>query len=127
LTRATARRGTEGRSPEEHREELRRRSNSTLEQAWIAHLERHGYRLPDRAQVYLESCHTRADFGYSQSQALVYIDGPHHEHDTQRQVDARITTTLEEAGYTVIRFPQDPSQWPTVFANYPDVFGTGAR
>jgi len=125
LTEAEARKGTEGRSFDEQFEELARLSGSSLERAWLEQVRTSGYRLPDRAQPLIQELGTRADFVYGHAQALIYIDGPHHQSDHQRGLDARITERLEDAGFTVVRFAEDPHSWPTVFAGYPDIFGTG--
>jgi len=123
LTRAEGRKGTEGRSAEDHYEELLRLSNSSLEKAWLKHLKDQGLNLPDHAQVLLEQFSTRPDFAYSKSQALIYVDGPHHKKDAQKKTDEKITKDLTDAGLTVIRFPENQSIWPSVFDKYPDIFG----
>jgi len=123
LTRAEARRGTLGRGADEQFEELLRLCSSSLERAWLEAVRDRGYRLPDRAQFTLEAFHTRPDFGYSDSQALIYVDGPHHETDRQRTIDAELTRRLEDAGFLVIRFPAAQSDWPEIFARHPDIFG----
>jgi very-short-patch-repair endonuclease len=101
------------------------RSLSSLEQAWLAYVRAHTYHLPDRAQPLIEDQGTRPDFAYTNTLALVYIDGPHHETDQQRQVDHQITERLADAGYTVIRFPKEQDAWPAIFAEHTFVFGTG--
>ena len=125
LTRAGAATGTSGRSFEEQLDELMRLAGSSLERAWLTTINERGYRLPDRAQRLVSEHGTRPDFEFSDTQALVYIDGPHHQHDAQKQLDAGITERLEDAGYTVIRFGPDQSMWATVFDRYPDIFGKG--
>ena len=123
LTRAGGRKGTEGRSADDHFEELLRLSNSSLEKAWLQHLKDKGLNLPDQAQVLLEQFHTRPDYLYHKSQAVVYIDGPHHKQDKQKKIDAVITQHLTDAGITVVRFPEDRTQWPSIIGKYPDIFG----
>lgn len=125
LTRAEGRKGTEGRSAETHYDELVRLSGSSLEKAWLKFINERGYNLPDRAQVLLEQFNTRSDFAYSRSQAVVYIDGPHHDQDPQKKLDEKITANLGDAGITVIRFPKDQAIWPSIIAKYPDIFGKG--
>ncbi|MCP9456245.1 MAG: DEAD/DEAH box helicase [Nitrospira sp.] len=127
LSRASAKRSSEGRSPERQLEELKRLSTSSLEQAWLHFINDHGYLLPDRAQPLLHEHSTQPDFGYSKNQALVYIDGPHHDATPRKQLDQRITERLENAGFTVIRFPKDQASWPAIVAKYPDVFGGATR
>lgn len=125
LTRADTRRGTLGRGADEQFDELMRLSSSSLERAWLEHVRDRGYRLPDRAQFALDAFHTRPDFGYREAQALIYIDGPHHETDHQRSIDEALTRTLEDAGFLVIRFLKEQHNWPEIFARHPDVFGRG--
>jgi very-short-patch-repair endonuclease len=124
LTRAEGRRGVSGQTADEIITTLSRLSLSSLEQAWLTHLNAHAYRLPDKAQPLLADYGTRADFGYSSIPALIYIDGPHHETDSQRQLDAEITERLEDAGYTVIRFPKEQGTWAAIVEHYAFVFGT---
>jgi superfamily II DNA/RNA helicase/very-short-patch-repair endonuclease len=126
-TRAEIRSGSAGRDRDEQYEELMRLSGSSLERAWLQQVRDEGYRLPDAAQILLDDFHTRPDFGYRDAQALVYIDGPHHEADHQKQVDAELTSRLESAGFTVIRFNKDQQSWPEQFASYPDIFGEGRK
>ena len=99
-------------------------SLSSLEQAWLAHVREHAYHIPDKAQPLLEDYGTRPDFAYSSIPALVYIDGPHHETDHQRQIDHQMVERLEDAGYTVIRFPKEQEVWPAIFQSHAFVFGT---
>ncbi|MBF2761348.1 MAG: DEAD/DEAH box helicase [Ectothiorhodospiraceae bacterium AqS1] len=106
-------------------QEMRNSSTSGLEHAWMDFIKSCGYRLPDKAQPYLEEHRTRPDFAYTASQVLVYIDGPHHDKERQRQKDADITRRLESAGYTVVRFPNDKAIWPDIFGEYAWVFGQG--
>ena len=124
LTSAEAKRGTAGRSADEHYAELERLSGSSLEKAWLATVRQKGYRLPDKAQFSMGEFKVRPDFGYGgDSPALVFIDGPHHETDHQMQIDAAKNQALRDAGYEVIRFAREQSSWPAIFNQYPDVFG----
>jgi superfamily II DNA/RNA helicase/very-short-patch-repair endonuclease len=124
LTRSKADRGTLGRDAEEQMAELQNLSGSSLEQAWLDHVKAYGLRLPDRAQFVLHEFHTRPDFGYSGAQALIYIDGPHHENLHKKALDSKLTQQLENAGFLVIRFPKEQNRWPEIFARHPDIFGT---
>ncbi len=125
LTRTRLERGTGGRTPEEHFDELSRLSGSSLERRWLAMVRDASLRLPDKAQVRLEAHGTRPDFVYSDQQALVYIDGPHHETDLRRRIDDALRTDLEDAGFVVVVFPKETQSWAPIFARYPDVFGKG--
>ena len=63
---------------------------------------------------------------YAASQALIYVDGPHHESTLRKNADETIDRRLTDAGYTVVRFPADRSSWPDIAASYAWVFGVGA-
>ncbi len=125
LLSAEGRRGTEGRPPEEQYEELMRLSGSSLEKAWLEFVKRHGFNLPDQAQWLIREFKTRPDFLYSQNQAVIYIDGPHHEGNSQKKLDEEIRGRLRDAGFEVIVFTTKRDEWPDVFARHPDVFGKG--
>jgi very-short-patch-repair endonuclease len=127
LTRATGQVGTFGRDPSSQTEELRRISGSSLEQAWLDYIEQHGYMKPDRGQETIERCQTCADFYYAEWKAAIYIDGPHHDTQEQKEKDLTITHCLTDAGYYVIRFPKEQSRWPEIFAAHADLFGPGKK
>ena len=109
----------------QHSAELARVSGSTLEQAWLAYVEAHGHRKPDRGQHTIAKAETCADFFYDDYQLAIFIDGPHHESESQRAKDAAINRRLEEQGYLVVRFPKDTGAWPEIFTTYADLFGAG--
>ncbi len=98
-------------------------SDNSPEQAFVVYLKQNGYQLPDDAQVVIERFNTRPDFIYQVHQATIYIDGPHHEHPNQKNLDDELAAQLEAAGLTVIRFPEEQNQWPAIIARYPDIFG----
>ena len=113
-------------SPSEHLERLERLTGSELEKRWLRYLVERGHRLPDRAQVLIESCGTRPDFVYDDDHAAIYIDGPHHRYPERRQRDEQITERLVDSGYTVIRFTHDDEAgWDELIAKYPYIFGEG--
>jgi len=125
LTRAT-RSAVEGHcGTSDSFDELMNASISSLEKEWLRFLKEGGYHLPDRAQPYLEAFATCPDFAYEDKQTLVYIDGPHHEGNAQKTLDAAITSRLEDAGFTVIRFTNEKSAWREILARHSWVFGTG--
>ena len=126
LMQSTPQRGTEGRKGDAQFDELMRLSGSSLEQRWLQTVREKKLRLPDRAQPLLEAFNTRPDFGYPDHQAVIYVDGPHHESDPQRRLDDTLTQRLRAAGLTVVRFPKEQARWPAIFAQYPDIFGSGA-
>lgn len=125
LVRANTRKVFTLRSTGDTFEELLNASISSLEKKWLNYLKEHGYNLPDRAQPLLRAFNTRPDFAYEEKQVLIYIDGPHHQADAQKQLDARIKLELEEAGFMVIRFPADMNEWPNLIAEFGWVFGPG--
>ncbi|MYL02008.1 MAG: DEAD/DEAH box helicase [Gammaproteobacteria bacterium] len=107
-------------------DELLNVSSSSLEKAWLRFIESNGHRLPDKAQPLLEIYATRPDFAYSDSQTLVYVDGPHHQTTLRESADEAIDRRLADAGYTVVRFPADRSSWPEIVGRFAWVFGPGA-
>lgn len=125
LTKSKLALGTQGRAPEQHSAELARMSTSSLEQAWLAYVESHGHRKPDRAQHTLESAHTCSDFFYDDYNLVVFIDGPHHDTDTQKVKDEAIDRKLDELGFLVVRFPKEQALWPAIFNKNADLFGAG--
>ncbi|MGH1506992.1 DEAD/DEAH box helicase [Ralstonia solanacearum] len=127
LTKSRLEVGSQGRSPEQHRAELERMSTSSLEKAWLAYVEEHGYLKPDRAQHSLPAAGVNADFFYDDFNLAVFIDGPHHESDGQRAKDADINKRLEDLGYIVVRFAKEITSWAAVFAANADLFGTGQK
>ena len=108
-------------------EEMMNACTSSLEKGWLGFLRESDYHLPDRAQPHLPDFATRPDFAYSNSQTLIYIDGPVHEGQVQERVDAEINRRLQDAGYTVVRFPANRSAWNDKVREYAWVFGSGAE
>ena len=107
-------------------EELWAASGSSLERAWLRFIRDGKYRLPDRAQPLMKEFETRPDFAYTESQTIVFIDGPAHAGVRQRKADERVSHRLEGAGYTVVRFGTDRASWKHVVREYTWVFGPGA-
>jgi very-short-patch-repair endonuclease len=117
--------GTQDRTPEEHLEQLERRSNSSLEKEWLKFIIHNGFNLPDEAQKPVKDFSITPDYEYSNAQSLIFIDGPHHENNRQKQFDDAISQKLFDTGYTVIRFPKDKSKWGEVVEKYGFAFGKG--
>ena len=107
-------------------DEMMNVSTSSLEREWLEFLKTGNHHLPDRAQPYLPIYVTRPDFAYSNSQTLIYIDGPVHHPRVRENNDAEIEQRLRDAGYTVVRFPSDRSTWHRIVEDYAWVFGPGA-
>ena len=125
LSRSRGESGSYGRTAEEQLGELTRVSGSSLEQAWLDYVREHGYRLPDSGQHTIERCHTSADYYYEDWKAAVFIDGPHHEAEAQAERDASINACLDAAGYYVVRFGRNISEWGGVFKKHANLFGRG--
>lgn len=108
----------------DHLEALSRLAGSELERDWLTWLDRGGYHLPTAAQKLVEMCGTRPDFYYADHQAAIYIDGPPHGFPDRQQRDRQQTECMEDDGHLVIRF-RDRTEWSTLIARYPNVFGSG--
>jgi superfamily II DNA/RNA helicase len=114
-----------GAGAEEAFDALHRQCGSGLERKWLETVRAGGFRLPDRAQPLLTEFSTQPDFAYDQTKALVYVDGPHHRNVAIKTVDDAKRSTLRDAGYKVVIFADDSTGWPTVFGEFPFVFGKG--
>jgi very-short-patch-repair endonuclease len=106
--------------------ELMALCDSELEREWLRFVDEGGFRLPTHAQRLIAECHTRPDFFYADYVTAVFIDGPHHEYQQEKQLDATKTAALEDAGYGVVRFGKDAATWFSVIEKHPDVFGIGS-
>lgn len=125
LTRARASQGTQGRNPSDHAGQLARTAGSSLELAWLEYISQHGYRKPDRGQHATPAASACADFFYDELNLAVFIDGPHHETESQRARDAAINRELDDLGYIVVRFPKEQARWAAIFNSNADLFGPG--
>jgi very-short-patch-repair endonuclease len=114
-----------GAGAEEAFNALHRQCGSGLERKWLETVRAGGFRLPNRAQPLLTEFSTQPDFAYDQMKALVYVDGPHHRSVAIKTVDDVKRSTLRDAGYKVVIFTDDSTSWPTVFGEFPFVFGKG--
>lgn len=105
-------------------DELDSMVESSLEQEFLDYLRAHGYRLPDRSQVWVEQANTRLDFLYSQQKAAIFIDGPHHDDPRRHRIDDEQSAALRALGLTVIRFGHQ-ADWAQLIDTYQRVFGDG--
>lgn len=105
----------------EHKQELMRLCQSSLEMEWLKFIDSLQCVLPSGAQVYIESLDTRPDFIYDAEQAVIYIDGPYHEFPERAERDRIQTEALEDAGYQVIRF-REKDDWKNVLTLFPYIF-----
>ena len=108
---------------DEHVARLLRQCDSELERRFLRFLDAHRLELPSRAQALLEACRARPDFLYEREQAAVFVDGPVHDNPDVAARDEQAAERLEDAGWTVIRFPYDEAAWPGVVRQWPNVFG----
>ena len=112
--------------PDTHDEALAEGAESSLEREFLEFLREHGYRRPDRSQVFFEDARTRPDFVYDDACAVVYVDGPHHDWPERAQRDAGQSAAMEDLGYQVIRFAHN-DDWEQIAQDHPAVFGPGNR
>lgn len=98
--------------------------DSPLEAAFLEYLRAGGYRLPDRSQVLFPAAGTRPDFVYDAACAVIYVDGPHHDHPDRQQRDRGQEEAIRDAGYRVIRFGHR-DDWAQLVDTYRSVFGDG--
>lgn len=110
------------RSRVDHLDELLRLCDSETERRWLRRVHDSQLRLPTHGQYLISACSTRPDFFYNDANTAVFIDGPHHDEPDQKAEDERITASLINAGYLVIRF-HHAADWNTIFDQYADVFG----
>jgi ATP-dependent helicase YprA (DUF1998 family) len=103
---------------------LRRLCESDLERNFLDLLERRGHRLPTHAQQRIEDAGTRPDFAYltDSIKAVIYVDGPHHDHPERQMRDCEFDQRLDDRGYTVIRF-HHYDDWPRKLEEYAWLFG----
>ncbi|RJQ26589.1 DEAD/DEAH box helicase [Candidatus Parcubacteria bacterium] len=106
----------------EHLEHLLKQVGSGLERDWLMYLEQYNLRLPSNAQMLIQTCITRPDFFYEEYQAAVYIDGPPHDYPDRQERDAAQTESMEDRGYTVVRFNYQEN-WDEIIDKYPYIFG----
>lgn len=111
---------------ETRQSELLDATESSLEREFLNFLERWDFRKPDRPQYYIDQAKTRADFFYTRQRAAVYVDGPHHEYESQKATDAEQTAALNDMGITVIRFSRETVDWYDIARAHEWVFGEGA-
>src|SRR5690606_628739 len=103
---------------------VRRLCESDLERDFLDLLERRGPRLPTRAQQRIADAGTRPDFAYPTDsvKAVIYVDGPHHDHPERQMRDCEFDQRLDDLGYTVLRF-HHRDDWPAKLEAYAWVFG----
>lgn len=117
--------GAGGRRRADQADWLTKLGDSTLESGFITWLRSTGRRLPDDAQRTIEACRARPDFVYDGNVSVaVFIDGPHHDAETQQKRDREAETRLTNASWLVIRFRHD-DDWATLADQNEWLFGRG--
>ena len=111
-------------SPAEHRARLERLCESDLETEFLDLLDAGGFRLPDEAGTLITDARTKPDFVYREQCVAVYVDGGPHRYADRALRDRQQQATLEDLGWTVLRFV-DNDDWPALIAAHPGTFGTG--
>ena len=106
----------------EHLTRLQRQCQSNLEKKWLQFLEERDLRLPSSAQKFIDDCTTRPDFLYDDCQAAIYVDGPHHDYPDRKERDTAQTDSMEDLGYSVIRFAHH-DDWEDIIRQHPNIFG----
>jgi very-short-patch-repair endonuclease len=124
LTAAKVTAGSQGRTPEQQRDELLRLSDSELEREWLRFLEDHELRMPDHGNVYISEAGTRPDFVYEHEGVAIYVDGPPHDYPERAARDADANARMRDLGYTVVRFGH-ADDWSQIVDSYRWVFGDG--
>ena len=96
--------------------------DSDFEQDWLDWADAANLRLPDKVQHRIDACNTVADFYYSDDGAAIFIDGKHHDYADIATKDAAINHCLEDAGYSVVRFPKEQATWTDVVRRHAWLF-----
>ena len=99
------------------------RTQSSLEEQFLAYLDKRSLRRPDESQVLIEAAQTRVDFLYWEAYTAVFIDGPFHDYEDRVAADETASSALRDLGYSVVRFGHR-DDWASIVAEYPDIFGT---
>lgn len=128
MARAITEAGGGGRSRKATLEALKAACDSDLERAFIDWLDEQGLRLPDRAQVFVETARARPDFVYDlpSGPVAVFVDGAVHDGPTASARDTSASERLVNSGWDVVRVPHD-GDWEAVAATRPAAFGTRPR
>lgn len=112
--------GTSAGNRESQFNELLTLVNSAQEKTWLRYLYKNGHLLPDSANAAINEFPCTPDFVYNDHQALVFIGKPEK---VANLIDDQTIKQLEEYGYLVIIFPEEISRWPSVAAQFPEIFG----
>jgi very-short-patch-repair endonuclease len=83
--------------------------------------------LADDAHAVCTNPYPDADFFYEREDLngiAVFVDGPHHDEEAQREQDSRERRKLEDMGYRVIVIRYDKTMQEQI-RTHADVFGRG--
>lgn len=118
--------GAEGRSRQEHIDDLLAAADTELEREWVRQVADADLLLPDEAQALIESASSRPDFVYRSrdSSVAVFVDGPVHERADVAERDAAAEGRLWDAGLMVLRFKAG-EDWRQIFRDNTQTFGEG--
>lgn len=118
--------GAEGRSRQEHVDDLLAAADTDLEREWLRQVADADLVLPDEAQALIESAACRPDFVYRSrdSSVAVFVDGPVHERSDVSERDAAAEARLWDAGWLVLRFTVG-EDWDQTFRANTQIFGEG--
>lgn len=118
--------GAEGRSRQEHIDDLLQAADTELEREWVRQVAEADLLLPDEAQMFIESAGSRPDFVYRSrdSSVAVFVDGPVHERADVAERDAAAEGRLWDAGWMVLRFKAG-EDWRQIFRDNTQTFGEG--
>lgn len=98
---------------------------SSLERDFLRFLHTNRLRLPDNAQNRpAPGVHVQPDFYYDRQDlpgVCIFVDGPHHDGPEQREIDARLRTSLQDTGFRIITIRHD-RPFEEQVGDHPDVF-----
>jgi len=100
--------------------------DSQLERRFLDTLRQHGFRRPDKAQLWIPERYSRPDFYYEEGSICVFIDGPPHDNPEQTAEDESVRARLAADGYGVLVFHHARTDWLALLRQHPNVFGNGA-
>ena len=132
LSTATTEEMAEGRTRAEQYEWLLQQtdSHSSLEREFLQHLHDDGHRLPDYAQYRpSDDIYVQTDFYYDRdgrNGVCVFVDGPHHDTDTQMAPDESTRSEIADRGFGVVVIRYDTLMSDQIEL-YPEVFGPRAN
>lgn len=118
--------GADGRSRQEHIDDLLAVADTDLEREWLRQVADADLVLPDEAQALIESVSCRPDFVYRSrdSSVAVFVDGPVDDRSGLSERDVAAESRLWDAGWLVLRF-RAGDDWQQTFRANTQIFGEG--